>query len=168
MLRARDILPPAQVELLTGGVKAKKQSAVSKAADDFAFQLRAHRFTGWQREFAFAKEDFTGKTGRPRQWRFDFAHVGLQLAVEIEGLRVQRLFEQVGPGKFKAKTVCTGRHSTVDGYREDCRKYAAAVELGWHVLRFVQDQVKNGEAIATIERVLARRGVVRGAGAVSA
>jgi hypothetical protein len=161
-LRARDILSQGQIELLTGGVKAKKKSAISKAADDFAFQLRSHRFTGWMREYAFAKEDFTGKTGRPRQWRFDFAHLGLMLAVEIEGLRVQQLYDRTEDGKFKRVTVCTGRHSTVDGYREDCRKYAAAVELNWSVLRFVQDQVKNGEAIATIERVLARRGVSRG------
>lgn len=146
-----------QTSLLDGGARPRKQSEASKAAERFAFQLRAHRIPGWIREHKFAanelgcwpKDPRDPKPDKGRKWAFDFANPDLMLAVEIEGLRVQ---------KIGGRTVCTGRHSTVDGYREDCRKYAAAVELGWHVLRFVQDQVRNGEAIATVERVLARRG----------
>jgi very-short-patch-repair endonuclease len=162
-LRLQDLPQGTQVQLLSGLPEAqRKQSEASKAAEKFAFQLRQHRFGGWIREYRFAKADFTNKNGRPRQWAFDFANPELLLAVEIEGLRVQKLFERTPDGKFKQKIVCTGRHSTVDGYREDCVKYAAAVELGWHVLRFVQNQVRDGEAIATIERIMARRGVQRG------
>lgn len=162
-MRLEDLPDGAQSELLhsLGMKRPAKQSEKSKAAELFDFQLRAHRFAGWTREHPFAahepgcwpKDPKDPKPNKARAWRFDFAHPGHLLAVEIEGLRVQ----VVG-----GRTLCTGRHSTVDGYREDCRKYAAAVELGWSVLRFVQTQVKNGEAIAALERVFTRRGLTRG------
>lgn len=140
--------------------KKPKPSKAREAADEFDFQLRAYRMTGWEREHPFAKDHpgrwpkdrSFGGTTKARVWRFDFARRDVMLAVEIEGLRVQNVAGRI---------LCTGRHSTAEGYREDCRKYAAAVELGWSVLRFVQDQVYNGEAIATIERVLGARGWVR-------
>jgi hypothetical protein len=160
-MRLEDLQPGTQRALLEGAgmPKPKKQSATSIAADLFEFQLRSHRFAGWVREHRFAAAypghwpiDPTNRT-KARQWSLDFANVELQIAVEIEGLRVQNI---------GGKVVCTGRHSTPDGYRNDCRKYNAANELGWHVLRADQNMVKSGEAIATVERMLARRGISRG------
>lgn len=56
----------------------------------------------------------------PRKWAFDFSWQLKKVAVEIEG-----------------GTWQTCRHTTAEGYREDCRKYRAAVILGWRVLRYV-------------------------------
>ena len=82
-----------------------------------------------------------------REWRFDFAWLDAQIAVEVEGLVVRRIGGQI---------VTTGRHANPEGFREDCRKYATAALLGWTVLRFEQTMVTNGEAIAFTQRVLHR------------
>jgi len=76
-----------------------------------------------------------------RQWRFDFAVIarGLHVAIELEGL-----------------TYTGGRHQRIHGFTEDARKYASAAVEGWLVLRFVPEQVKTGEAIETIVRVIDR------------
>ena len=148
MILHADDLPDdmrTQIGLLPGGKKPKR-SKRKEAAEEFAFQLRCHRFTGWVREHRFAKEEYG------RLWRFDFAHPLLKVAVEIDGLRVERIGN---------RTICTGRHSTVDGYREDCLKLATAWVLGWQVPRFVQDQVFSGAAIGYVEQWYAARGIGR-------
>lgn len=76
----------------------------------------------------------------PRKWRFDFAWPQRQLAVEVEG------------GVYIA-----GRHTRGDSFERDCEKYNEAALLGWLVLRVTPDQVTNGQAIAWIERALARK-----------
>jgi very-short-patch-repair endonuclease len=69
-----------------------------------------------------------------RRWRFDIAFPSRKLAVELEG---------------------RGRHQTVVGYRNDCEKYNAAIELGWTVLRYpVADLNKIHDWIEQIGRVL--------------
>lgn len=141
-------LPPLVRALLSipaANVKAK--AIASPDADLFEFQLKAHGLKGWIREHRFALEALA------RNWRFDFANREHRIAFEIEGLRVQNI---------GGKVVCTGRHSTPDGYREDMRKYNAAAELGWTVLRADQTMVKNGEAIADLLRLLNRRGIDNG------
>jgi len=149
-MRIEDLPPGTQTDLMTThGVMQRKKSKSQTATERLSFELRSHRLSGWTPEYRFAGDEFFTEKGRPRQWRFDFAHPELKLAVEIEGLVVRMIAGQ---------RVCTGRHATVDGFREDCRKYAAATELGWQILRFEQSMVMNGEAIDTIERVLARRG----------
>lgn len=75
----------------------------------------------------------------PRRWRFDFAWPEHMLAVEIEG-----------------GTWSGGRHTRGKGYANDCRKYNAAVLLGWRVLRFTTEMVANGSALAAIEEALGR------------
>ena len=108
--------------------------------DLFAFQCRAYKLPGFERNHRFAQSI-------GRQWRFDFAFAEQMLAVEIEGLIVRRIGGQI---------VTSGRHANPEGFREDCRKYATAAQLGWNVIRFEQTMVTNGEAIAFTQRVLHR------------
>ncbi len=77
----------------------------------------------------------------PRRWTFDFCWPDRKLAVEVEGGIWTR-----------------GRHTRGKGYERDCSKYNEAAILGFTVLRFTTGQVKNGEAIGTIERALSRLG----------
>lgn len=72
-----------------------------------------------------------------RRWRFDFAFPDVKVAVEAEG------------GIFVKGAHTRGAH-----FRSDCEKYNAAVELGWRVLRYTDREIKNGTALAQIERVL--------------
>jgi len=73
----------------------------------------------------------------PRRWLADFAYPDHMLLIEVEG------------GIYTG-----GRHVRAVGFRQDCRKYNRAVELGLRVLRFTADMVRSGEALALIERVL--------------
>jgi hypothetical protein len=88
-----------------------------------------------------------------RRWRFDVAWPTFMLAVEIEGLVVR----EIG-----GEWVVQGRHATVTGFREDCVKYARAVILGWGVLRFEQNQVRSGAALALTVEALEARGYRHG------
>jgi hypothetical protein len=99
------------------------------------------------RQLLFAKE----ATGR--LWRFDFCFPDYWLAVEIEGLAVQRLHDKNGP-----VLVVRGRHASITGIREDMLKYNTAALLGWTVLRFEQVAVRPRDAIEMTMRVLAARG----------
>lgn len=63
-----------------------------------------------------------------RKWRFDYAFVLRQLAVEIEG----GIWTQ-------------GRHTRGKGFLADMAKYNAATLLGWRILRYTPDQL--GQAI---------------------
>ena len=75
-----------------------------------------------------------------RMWRFDVAWPAYKTAVEIDG-----------------GVYAKGRHTRGAGYEEDCRKLAEAYLLGWTVFRFSTGMVKNGEAVAFIERALLER-----------
>jgi very-short-patch-repair endonuclease len=118
-----------------------KKPAQSKE-ELFAFQCRAMKLPPVLRNYVFAK-------ALARRWRFDFAFVAQKLAVEIEGLVVRRIGREL---------VCTGRHASVEGFREDCVKYASAALLGWTVLRFEQSQIKTGYAIGMTQKILFARG----------
>ena len=72
-----------------------------------------------------------------RRWRFDFAYPDLKIAIEVEG------------GVFGG-----GRHTRGKGFTNDCVKYNTANELGWTVYRYTTEQVKKGEAINQLKRVL--------------
>lgn len=72
-----------------------------------------------------------------RQWRADFAFPDKMLLVEFEG------------GVFAA-----GRHTRGAGFVADCEKYNAAALLGYHVLRFTDKHVRNGEALVAIEQFM--------------
>jgi very-short-patch-repair endonuclease len=81
------------------------------------------------RELEFAK---------PRKFRADFAFPHAMLLIECEG--------SVWAG---------GRHTRGAGFTGDCAKYNLAAELGFRVLRYTMAQIKSGEAIQQIERILA-------------
>lgn len=87
------------------------------------------------REYVFA---------HPRRWRFDFAYLPGRVAVEIEGV--------VFFGGAKS------RHQTAAGVRGDCKKYNAAVERFWRVLRYTQQDLDERplDVIEQVERVLTR------------
>ena len=82
------------------------------------------------REYCFAKEI-------GRRWRFDFAWPNSDppVAVEIEG-----------------GTWSKGRHVRGKGYAKDCTKYNAAVMLGWKVLRFTSDMLRE-DPVGCVEQV---------------
>jgi very-short-patch-repair endonuclease len=80
------------------------------------------------REYPFA---------HPRRYRSDFAWPDARLLVEIEG-----------------GTFGQGRHTRGSGYAEDCRKYNLATMLGWSVLRFTGEMVRDGSALTTTEQFL--------------
>lgn len=65
-----------------------------------------------------------------RRWRFDFAIVSLKIAIEVEG------------GVYS-----NGRHTRGKGFIEDCYKYNAAAVLGWRVLRYTSEHLKNPFAV---------------------
>jgi very-short-patch-repair endonuclease len=77
-----------------------------------------------------------------RRWRFDLAWPDLMLAMEVDG------------GHW-----VNGRHTRPQGFANDLEKMNAAVLLGWRVLRFTSDQVKDGTALQTIEAALAGRAI---------
>ena len=74
-----------------------------------------------------------------RRWRFDFAfpHMIPRLAIEVEG-----------------GTWAKSRHTTGRGFEKDLEKYNAAALLGWRVLRFTGDMVRDGRAIDVIVEAL--------------
>lgn len=101
---------------------------MSALEDLLAFQIKAAKLP-----LPFAEYRFMP----PRLYRFDFAWPNRLLAVECEG-----------------GTWGKSRHTTGKGFAADCVKYNLAAIAGWRVLRVTGDQIKSGEALQWIERVL--------------
>ena len=93
-----------------------------------AYQLRVAGVTGWEREHRFHLK---------RRWRLDFAFVSDKLAVAVQG-----------------GTWSGGRHVRPAGYELDCIKHAEAAILGWRIIPVTSAMVKDGRALALIERAL--------------
>tara|TARA_Y100000310_G_scaffold163513_1_gene163345 strand:- start:18126 stop:18521 length:396 start_codon:yes stop_codon:yes gene_type:complete len=72
-----------------------------------------------------------------RKWRFDLAFPDQHLAVEIEG----------GIWQY-------GRHNRASTFIKDMEKYNNACMLGWHLLRFSTEMVRNGEARKQIKQFM--------------
>ena len=113
--------------------KAKAKPAGNKALGSkgeiaLAGQLDA-RGIGYERELMLIPG---------RRFRFDFLLAEFALVIEVEG-----------------GTWSGGRHTTGAGFKSDCFKYNAALELGYRVLRYTTDMVTKGEAIAQVERIVA-------------
>lgn len=72
-----------------------------------------------------------------RRWRFDFANVRLKVAIEVEG------------GVF-----VRGRHVTGLGFTKDMEKYNSAVILGWRILRYTPQQIRQGKYINDLKELL--------------
>ncbi len=96
----------------------------------FHVQLLAYKIKGFEREYYFHPE---------RKWRFDFAHEGYRIAVELQG------------GIFGKKS---GHNSGV-GIRNGMEKLNEAQRLGWRVFQFYVDDVKSGAGILYLQKVLA-------------
>ena len=103
----------------------------SAAEESLKRHLRADRAPPYKREYRFHET---------RRWRFDFAWPDYMLAVEVDGL-----------------TLEGGRHQRFKGVEGDNDKINTAQILGWMVLRFSQNQVKDGTAINTILLALSVR-----------
>lgn len=73
-----------------------------------------------------------------RRWRFDVALPQFKIAVEQEG------------GIWTG-----GRHTRGKGYLGDLEKYNAAVLLGWRVLRYPPNLIRDGTAAADVRKLLA-------------
>lgn len=100
-----------------------RAAIVLPPADRFALLLDAHTIA-YVREYKFHPT---------RKWRADFK-VGLTLLVEVEG----------GVWSF-------GRHTRGKGFENDCEKYAAALMLGFRVLRITPKHIDNGQALDWIK-----------------
>lgn len=72
-----------------------------------------------------------------RKWRFDYAYPKKKIAFEYEGL-------------FSRKS----RHTTKSGYTEDCRKYNAAIAMGWKIFRITAPMMNEGATIDLMREVL--------------
>ena len=72
-----------------------------------------------------------------RRWRFDFAWPELLFAVEVEGI-----------------TYDGGRRQRVEGFENDLDKYQSAMLLGWCVYRVTRKQIKNLDALNTVQTML--------------
>ena len=79
-----------------------------------------------------------------RKWRLDFAWAKFKIGLEVEG-----------------GVWIQGRHNRPTGFLKDVDKYNEAVFHGWRIVRFSTQQVKNGTAIAFIEKLFAS--ILRGA-----
>lgn len=80
-----------------------------------------------------------------RGWRFDFAWPEGKIAAEVDGATWRRDED----GKPMA-----GGHTSGSGYQKDCIKGNEAVALGWRVLHFTSDMIRDDSAAFMIERVL--------------
>lgn len=109
----------------TGSVKPKpvvKQEKARKVPAAVIFIEDALKTSGvqYEAEYRFADN---------RKFRFDFAIIDKQVAIEYEG---------IVSGK--------SRHTTITGYTRDADKYNLAASLGWKVYRYTALNYKNFES----------------------
>jgi very-short-patch-repair endonuclease len=108
-----------------------KLSSRSNLEETLAMQLKMAGLSARVvREYRFAP---------PRRWKFDFYFAHAQLAIEVEG-----------------GVWIQGRHSRALGMIGDMTKYNQAAEMGITVLRYAGAHIVSGEALAQIERMLAK------------
>lgn len=102
----------------------------------------------------------------PRRFRFDFASKEVMVAIECEGGGYSRqvrcnhcgqLIVRILKSGQIAKVYEGGRHNTGKGAENDMEKYNLAAFLGWTVLRYTGNMIKDGSAILQIEEVVNSR-----------
>lgn len=93
-------------------------------------EVRFHPQRKWRIDVAVAA---TGVVWPATEWNID----DRAIAIEIDGGAWSR-----------------GRHVRGAGFVADLEKMNALTELGWRILRFTPQQVRNGEALAQIRRCL--------------
>jgi very-short-patch-repair endonuclease len=118
----------------------RKREASASWEDDFDYAVKSHLLPVITRKFLFAKQPLG------RRWEADFAYPDLKLLIEIDG----GVWRRGG-----------GAHSHPSNIQRDMEKSNDAALLGYRQLRFTSDQVRNGEAVAFLIRVLAACGWVR-------
>ena len=119
--------------------EAKKLAAKAKRErfeNLFAIQLQGAGLPAYVRQYRFAQS-------LGRQWSSDFAWPTLKLLCEVDG----GVWRQGG-----------GAHSHPTNIVRDMEKQNDAALLGFLVLRFTTDQIKNGQALTFLARVMASRG----------
>jgi len=109
----------------TGFQKALKESERKRLEKLLASQMSAVRLPDAVRQHRFHPT---------RRWQFDFSYPEIKLAIEVEG-----------------GTWVNGAHNRGAHYESDCEKYNAAALLGWVVLRYTTNMVRDGKAIDQIE-----------------
>ena len=100
---------------------------MSQLEDSFAYQIQAFWIPEPVREYRFHPD---------RKWRLDF-YWDSGWAVEIQG----------------GGWVQGGHNRNAGTMWKDYEKLNAAQELGIRVLQFTGDQVKDGTAVQTLERI---------------
>lgn len=102
----------------------------SKLEIMFDLHLRARKLESlFEREYRFHPT---------RLWRFDYAHPALKIAVELQG------------GIFGKRSA----HNSGVGIRRDMEKNNEAQRLGWRVFQFYVDDVRSGQAVEYISRII--------------
>lgn len=105
---------------------------MSEAEDLLAWQIKAAGLPEPVRQYLYAL---------PRRFRADFTWLlppPLGLLVEVQG------------GIYNRRA-----HGSISGILEDIDRLNAATLAGWRLLRVTPDMVKDGRALALIERALA-------------
>lgn len=114
---------------------------INEGEELFAFQCRAYKLPQPAAQYRIVSPQGRTPTGKPKTWIFDFAFLSHALLVEIDGgIWIQ------------------GAHAHPVDITRNMAKQNDAVLLGWAVLRFTPAQVKNGEAIAFVQRALTPNG----------
>lgn len=108
--------------------RMKKRPAKTIAGESVRLAiLNRLLFPGWTAEHKFSE----------RRWRFDFAHLGRWIAIEIEGGVYSR-----------------GRHVRPKGFLGDIEKYNRAAVLGWRVLRMTPQQFDGLEFVPLVKEIM--------------
>ena len=140
--RARpSVVPVAKKAAAKNATKRAAKKTAKKAASIpnesaleqlFLLHLRADNLLeGLEQEYQFEPT---------RKWRMDFAWPKKKVAVEIEG-----------------GVWTQGRHTRPQGFINDTEKYNHATMNAWAVLRFTEQCVKNGNAVASVKALLRNR-----------
>ena len=103
---------------------------MSDAEDLLAFQIKAAGLPEPVRQYHYAP---------PRKLRADFAWPDVRLLVEVQG------------GLFSRRK---GAHGSIGGVLADIDRLNEATLAGFRLLRASTDMVKDGRALALIERAL--------------
>jgi len=130
-------------------IRVEDWSETTAVRHDLQSPLFNQILGGFCQQWGFADDlVFEHKFHPQRKWRFDAAIPSIMVAIELEGGTWAR------KGAKKCR-VCgqtpQGRHTTGTGYGSDIEKYNTAALMGWFVLRFTSDMVRDGRMLATLE-----------------
>ncbi len=136
--------PPTAREKL---IRAVRKSRNARFEEQLAFEIRAHGLPQPHEQYRWATEVLS-ETGRPRQFRADFAWPAPEY----------RLLLQVHGGLWMRSG---GGHSHPMHLEKDMEQHRIAAMLRWFVMPVTTDEVKKGQAIQHLERFFASRGWAR-------